>query len=132
MRKHLNTLFVTLEGAYLRKDGAAIEIRHEGETKLRVPLHNLDGIVCFGWDISCSAALMAACADSFMTSPRDVVVTTRNWARTTFEHFANDMNCPNRIRISSAGWSKNTCTCRASRSVRTSTIRMSCMRLHPK
>ena len=25
MRRHLNTLFVTLEGAYLRKDGAAIE-----------------------------------------------------------------------------------------------------------
>lgn len=64
MRRHLNTLFVTLEGAYLRKDGAAIEIRHEGETKLRVPLHNLDGISCFGWDISCSAALMAACAEA--------------------------------------------------------------------
>lgn len=64
MKRHLNTLFVTLEGAYLRKDGAAIEIRHEGETKLRVPLHNLDGIACFGWDISCSAALMAACAEA--------------------------------------------------------------------
>ena len=25
MRRHLNTLFVTLEGAYLRKDGAAID-----------------------------------------------------------------------------------------------------------
>jgi len=61
MKTHLNTLFVTLEGAYLRKDGAAVEIRHEGETKLRVPLHNLDGIACFGWDISASAALMSAC-----------------------------------------------------------------------
>lgn len=64
MKKHLNTLFVTLEGAYLRKDGAAVEIRHEGETKLRVPLHNLEGIACFGWDISASAALMAACAEA--------------------------------------------------------------------
>lgn len=64
MRKHLNTLFITLEGSYLRKDGAAIEIRHEGETKLRVPLHNLDGIACFGWDISASASLMAACAEA--------------------------------------------------------------------
>ncbi|MEZ5432191.1 MAG: CRISPR-associated endonuclease Cas1 [Verrucomicrobiales bacterium] len=62
MRRHLNTLFITLEGAYLRKDGAAVEVRLEGVTKLRVPLHNLDGIACFGWDISCSAALMAACA----------------------------------------------------------------------
>ena len=64
MKTHLNTLFVTLEGAYLRKDGAAVEVRHEGQTRLRVPLHNLDGIVCFGWDCTASAALMAACAES--------------------------------------------------------------------
>jgi len=64
MRKHLNTLFVTLEGAYLRKDGATVEIRHEGETKLRVPLHNLEGIACFGWDTTASASLMAACAEA--------------------------------------------------------------------
>jgi CRISPR-associated protein Cas1 len=64
MKTHLNTLFVTLENAYLRKDGAAIEVRHEGESKLRVPLHNLEGIVCLGWDISASASLMAACAEA--------------------------------------------------------------------
>lgn len=64
MRQHLNTLFVTLEGAYLHKDGAAVEIRHEGKSKLRVPLHNLDGIVCMGWDICTSAALMSACAEA--------------------------------------------------------------------
>ncbi|MBT8037165.1 MAG: type I-C CRISPR-associated endonuclease Cas1c [Verrucomicrobiae bacterium] len=64
MRQHLNTLFVTLEGAYLKKDGAAIAIRHEKETKLRVPLHNLEGIACYGWDISASAQLMHACAQA--------------------------------------------------------------------
>lgn len=64
MKRHLNTLFVTLEGAYLRKDGGAVEIRHEGESKLRVPLHNLEGIACFGWDVSASASLMAACAEA--------------------------------------------------------------------
>lgn len=64
MKQHLNTLFVTLEGAYLRKDGAAVEIRLDGVSKLRVPLHNLDGIACFGWDTSASAALMAACAEA--------------------------------------------------------------------
>jgi CRISPR-associated protein Cas1 len=62
MRQHLNTLFVTLEGAYLRKDGEAVEIRHEKQTKLRVPFHNLDGIVTFGWDTTASASLMGACA----------------------------------------------------------------------
>lgn len=61
MKTHLNTLFVTLEGTYLRKDGAAVEIRHEGETKLRVPLHNLEGIVTYGWETTVSASLMAGC-----------------------------------------------------------------------
>lgn len=64
MKTHLNTLFVTLEGAYLHKDGAAIDIRHEGVSKLRVPLHNLEGIVCFGWNTVASAAVMAACSDA--------------------------------------------------------------------
>lgn len=64
MKQHLNTLFLTLEGAYIRKDGAAIEVRHNGESKLRVPLHNLEGIVCFGWDITASASLMHACSQA--------------------------------------------------------------------
>lgn len=67
MKTHLNTLYVTLEGAYIRKDGAAVEVRHDGESKLRVPLHNLDGIVCFGFDTSASASLMAACAEAGVT-----------------------------------------------------------------
>ncbi len=67
MKKHLNTLFITLDGAWLGKDGEAVIVRHEHETKIRVPLHNLDGIVALGWDISCSAPLMAACAESGVT-----------------------------------------------------------------
>ncbi|MFH1496613.1 MAG: CRISPR-associated endonuclease Cas1, partial [Verrucomicrobiota bacterium] len=42
-------------------------IRFEQTTRLRVPLHNLDGIVTFGWDIGCSPQLMAACAASGVT-----------------------------------------------------------------
>jgi len=67
MRTHLNTLFVTRENVYLRKDGAAVEVRQEGETLLRVPLHNLDGIVCMSWDASASSQLMAACAEAGVT-----------------------------------------------------------------
>lgn len=67
MRQHLNTLFVTLEGAWLTKDGQAVEVRHERETKLRVPLHNLEGIVALGWEIGASAQLMAACAEAGIT-----------------------------------------------------------------
>lgn len=63
MRRHLNTLFVTTAGAYLGKDGDAVEVRVERETRLRVPLLNLGGIVCFG-PVSASPALMARCAES--------------------------------------------------------------------
>ncbi|MCL4109322.1 UNVERIFIED_CONTAM: hypothetical protein GTU68_038951 [Idotea baltica] len=63
MKQHLNTLFVTTQGAYLRKDGQTVAVRIEKETKLRVPLHNLDGIVGFG-RVSMSPALMGACADA--------------------------------------------------------------------
>lgn len=63
MKKHLNTLFVTSEGAYLKKDGQAVVVSIEKQNRLRLPLHNLDGIVCFG-NIMCSPQLMGACAKS--------------------------------------------------------------------
>ncbi len=63
MKTHLNTLFVTTQGAYLAKNGAAVVVRVKKETKLRVPLHNLDGIVCFG-RVGLSPPLMSACAES--------------------------------------------------------------------
>jgi CRISPR-associated protein Cas1 len=67
MKTHLNTLFVTTEGAWLGKDGETVVVRHDHQTKIRIPLHNLDGIVGLGWDISCSAPLMAACAEAGVT-----------------------------------------------------------------
>ncbi|EMI28188.1 type I-C CRISPR-associated endonuclease Cas1c [Rhodopirellula europaea] len=63
MKRHLNTLFVTTEGSYLAKDGAAVQVRFEKKTLLRVPLHNLDGIVCFG-RVGFSSQLAAACAEA--------------------------------------------------------------------
>ncbi|MCA9248060.1 MAG: CRISPR-associated endonuclease Cas1, partial [Planctomycetales bacterium] len=62
MKTHLNTLFVTTQGAYLRKEGEAVAVRIARETKLRVPLHNLDGIACFG-RVGCSPALLGACGE---------------------------------------------------------------------
>lgn len=66
MKKHLNTLFVTTEGAYLKKDGQAVVVSIEKQNRLRLPLHNLDGIVCMG-NIMCSPSLMAACAKAGVT-----------------------------------------------------------------
>ncbi|MHB8840709.1 MAG: type I-C CRISPR-associated endonuclease Cas1c [Candidatus Aquicultor sp.] len=71
MKQHLNTLFVTTQGAYLAKDGETVAVRVEKEIKLRVPIHTIGGIVCFG-QVSCSPFLMGFCAEkgvsiSFLT-----------------------------------------------------------------
>ena len=62
MKHHLNTLFVTTQGAYLAREGDALLVRVEKETKLRVPIHTLGGVVCFG-RVGLSHALMGLCAD---------------------------------------------------------------------
>ncbi|NQT19231.1 MAG: type I-C CRISPR-associated endonuclease Cas1 [Planctomycetes bacterium] len=71
MKRHLNTLFVTTQGAYLAKQGDTVLVRVEGETKLQVPIHTIGGIVCFG-QVSCSPFLMGLCGEhdvalSFLT-----------------------------------------------------------------
>ena len=48
MRRQLNTVYVTTEGAWLRKDGENIVMEVEGETRARLPAHMLDSLVCFG------------------------------------------------------------------------------------
>lgn len=64
MKKHLNTLFLTTEGTYLAKEGEALVVRPGDATgaKLRVPIHMLHAVVCFGW-IKVSPAAMAMCAE---------------------------------------------------------------------
>jgi CRISPR-associated protein Cas1 len=63
MRRLLNTLYVTTQGAYLRKEGETVVVEVEKEIRLRLPLLNLGGIVCFG-NVLCSPFLLGACADS--------------------------------------------------------------------
>ncbi len=60
MRKLLNTLFVTTQGAYLAKKEETVLVRVEKETRLRLPIHTLEGIACFG-NVSCSPFLMGLC-----------------------------------------------------------------------
>jgi len=62
MKRLLNTLYVTTQGAYLARQGDTVVVRVERETRLRVPLHGLVGIVAFG-RVGCSPALMGACAE---------------------------------------------------------------------
>jgi hypothetical protein len=56
MKKLLNTLYVTTQGAYLAREGETVQVRVEKETRLQLPIHTLAGIVCFG-QFSCSSFL---------------------------------------------------------------------------
>lgn len=63
MRRLLNTLYVTLDGAYLRKDGLNVVVELDGVEKLRVPVHLLGGLAAFG-RVSLSPALMGSLAEA--------------------------------------------------------------------
>ena len=63
MKRHLNTLFVTTQGTYLAKEGECVLVRVDGETRARIPVLSLDGIVCFG-QVSYSPYLLAHCAEN--------------------------------------------------------------------
>jgi len=63
MKKHLNTLFVTTQGAYLSKEGETVVVKVEGDVRLRIPVHTISGVVCFG-NVSCSPYLMGFCAEN--------------------------------------------------------------------
>lgn len=62
MKKLMNTLYVTSENSYLALDGENIVVYEEKAEVGRLPLHNLEGIVSFGYR-GTSPALMRACAD---------------------------------------------------------------------
>lgn len=62
MKKLLNTVYVTTEGAALKKDGENLVAEVEGVEKARVPLHMLASVVAFG-PILVSPALIGICAE---------------------------------------------------------------------
>ena len=62
MKKMLNTLYVTTPNCYLSLDGQNIVLKDDGEELGRVPLHNIQSIVSFGYK-GVSPALMGACAE---------------------------------------------------------------------
>lgn len=63
MKRHLNTLFVTTPGCYLRRSGEAVAVDRDGEQILHLPLHGIGSIVCFG-SIGASPQLLGKCAEA--------------------------------------------------------------------
>ena len=71
MKKLLNTIYVTNPDSYLSLDGENLVVMRE-EKKVRMPLHNVERIMTFGYT-GASPALMGKCAKDgrelvFMTS----------------------------------------------------------------
>nr|WP_316655116.1 type I-C CRISPR-associated endonuclease Cas1c [uncultured Gellertiella sp.] len=66
MKKLLNTIYVTTEGAALRKDGENLVAEIDGTERSRVPLHMLSAVVVFGASYV-SPPLMGALATAGIT-----------------------------------------------------------------
>ncbi|MBI4027594.1 MAG: type I-C CRISPR-associated endonuclease Cas1 [Verrucomicrobia bacterium] len=60
---YLNTLFVTTPGAYVFRDHENLVVKVGDEEKLRVPMHHLGSVVCFGV-LTVSTATLGACAEN--------------------------------------------------------------------
>ena len=81
MRKLLNTLYVSSQGAYLHKEGETIVVEREQQKLLQLPAHTIGGIVCFG-NVLCSPFLLGFCAEhdiavSFLTEYGNFLASVR-------------------------------------------------------
>ena len=62
MKKLLNTLYVTRQNAYLRKEGETVVVELDKQVLMRLPIHTLAGIVVFG-NVMVSPYLFNLCAE---------------------------------------------------------------------
>ncbi|MCG6201144.1 type I-C CRISPR-associated endonuclease Cas1c [Psychromonas antarctica] len=61
MKKLQNSLYLTKDKLYVHKEREAIVIKQDKETLLKIPIHSISNIFCFG-QCTVSPALMAHCA----------------------------------------------------------------------
>jgi CRISP-associated protein Cas1 len=63
MKKHLNTLYITSDDAYLSKERETFVVEVAGKKAFQAPIHSIENIVCFGFK-PLTPALMAFCAEN--------------------------------------------------------------------
>ena len=63
VKKHLNTLYITSENAYLSKERETFVVEVDHEKVFQAPIHSIENIVCFGFKML-TPALMASCAEN--------------------------------------------------------------------
>ncbi|WP_305909516.1 type I-C CRISPR-associated endonuclease Cas1c [Methylomarinum sp. Ch1-1] len=66
MRPLRNVIYIQTQNAWVHKDNDNLVMKVDGELKARVPIHKLQGLVCFG-QVSISPYLMAHCAENGVT-----------------------------------------------------------------
>lgn len=63
MRKLLNVLYVTTPSSYLSRDGENLVVRSDDKEDFRIPIHNLEGVVTFGY-AGASPGAMQLCTEN--------------------------------------------------------------------
>ncbi|MGH2568417.1 MAG: type I-C CRISPR-associated endonuclease Cas1c [Bacteroidota bacterium] len=63
MKKHLNTLYITSDDAFVRKERETFVVEANNEKVFQAPVHSIENIVCFGFK-PLTPALMAFCAEN--------------------------------------------------------------------
>jgi CRISPR-associated protein Cas1 len=66
MRPLRNVIYIQTQNSWLHKDNDNLVLKVDKETKARVPIHKLQGLVCFG-QVTISPYLMAHCAENGIT-----------------------------------------------------------------
>jgi len=63
VRKHLNTLYITSDEAFVRKERETFVVEVSNAKVFQAPIHSIENIVCFGFK-ALTPALMAFCAEN--------------------------------------------------------------------
>src|SRR3990170_6959236 len=63
MKKHLNTLYITSDDAFVRKERETFVVEINNEKVFQAPIYSIENIVCFGFK-ALTPQLMAFCAEN--------------------------------------------------------------------
>lgn len=63
MKRHLNTLYITSDDAFVRKERNTFVVEVNNKKAFQAPIHAIENIVCFGFK-PLTPALMAFCAEN--------------------------------------------------------------------
>lgn len=63
MKKHLNTLYITTDDAFVRKERETFVVEVNNKKVFQAPIHTIENIVCFGFK-ALTPQIMAFCAEN--------------------------------------------------------------------